>query len=109
MMLRCLLLSGLLLAGDGLAAAPLKLEALKAGSKIYRNVTIMGANATDLYFSCEEGIKNVKLKYVDAAMQKRFNYDPQTAREAERQQAEEDALYHAAIASNILAKVEQAA
>jgi len=89
-------------------AATLSLPFLKVGSVTYSNVTIIGANSTDLYFNHDQGIGNVKLKYVDPALQKRFNYDPAKAAEAEQQKAEADALYSSTAASNFAARAQLA-
>ncbi len=51
-----------LLSACTLAAAPLKLDTLKVGSKTFYKVTTIGANATDLYFTHTKGISNVKLR-----------------------------------------------
>ena len=74
-------------------AATMSMDYLKVGAVTYTNVTILGANATDLYFTHAQGIANVKLKYLSPEMQKRFNFDPQTAAEAEKKQSEADILY----------------
>jgi cytochrome c biogenesis protein CcmG, thiol:disulfide interchange protein DsbE len=89
-------------------AATLKLKTLTVGTVTYTNVTVLGANVTDLYFTHANGIGNVKLKYLNAELQKRFNYDARTASEAERQQAEADALYQSSVVSNYAAQVEKA-
>jgi len=69
------------------------MEFLKVGLVTFTNVTILGANATDLYFTHTQGIANVKLKYVGPELQKRFNFDPQRAADAEQKQIEADHLY----------------
>ena len=74
-------------------AEPLKLDTLKVGSTTYNQVTVIGANTTDLYFKHAQGFANVKLKYLDAGMQKRFGYDAKAAEQAERRQSEEEILY----------------
>ena len=89
--------------------APLKLDFLKVGSKVYSNVTIVGANKTDLYFTHNQGIINVKLRYVDESLKQRFHYDPKAASEAERQQALDDSLYVSALASNVIAQAQKVA
>lgn len=101
----------LLLISFSIEAAALKLPTLKAGPVTYSDVTVIGANATDLYFTHAKGIGNVKLKYVNAELQKRFNYDSKAATEAERKQLEADNLYQSAVVSNMafLAKQVQAA
>jgi len=75
------------------SAATLTLDSLKVGLVTYTNVTVLGANATDLYFTHAQGIANVKLKYLTPEMQKRFNFDPTAAAEAEKKQSEADVLY----------------
>jgi cytochrome c biogenesis protein CcmG, thiol:disulfide interchange protein DsbE len=86
-----------------------KLDSLKASARIYRNVTVLGFNSTDVYFTHEKGMTNVKLKYLESALQGRFQYDPEAAAQAEKQQAADDALYRESVASNIVAQAQQAA
>src|SRR5579862_4543865 len=74
-------------------AATLTLNSLTIGPTTYSNVTVLGANTTDLYFKHEHGIANVKLKYLSPALQKRFGYDPKAAAEEEKRQSEMDVLY----------------
>ncbi len=90
-------------------AAQLKLDSLKAGSRTYRHVTVLGYNTTDVYFTHEGGITSLRLKYLEPKLQKRFNYNPETAAEAEKQQAADDALYMESVASNLVAQAQQAA
>ena len=91
------------------AAAPLKLEILKVGSKVYRNVTVVGVNSTDLYFTSDVGINNVKLRLLEPALQQRFNFDPKAAAELERQQEEDNRRFEHSIASNLVARAQEAA
>jgi len=77
-----------------LNAAPVRFDALKIGSKTYKNVTVIGANATDLYFSHSTGIANVKMRLLPVELQKRFGYDPSEAIEVEQAQAKEDQAYY---------------
>lgn len=77
---------------------PVKLDTLKIGTTTYSNVVVLGANATDLYFSHSHGFANVKLKYIAPDLQKRFQYDPKAAEEAERRQAENEILYQTTLA-----------
>lgn len=109
MFLRCVRFGSLLLFASSLQAAPLNFETLQIGSRTYTNVTILGASATDLFFTHAQGTSNVKLKLCSAGLQKRFEYDPQAATEAERLQAEEDAKFYKDISSNLAAKMETAA
>lgn len=90
-------------------AREVKLDSLQAGGRIYSNVTVLGFNTTDAYFTHEGGMANVKLRYLDPKLQKRFNYDPAAAAEAEKQQAAADAGYSASVAANIVAQAQQAA
>ena len=99
--------SSLLLLAIAAEAASLKLKTLQVGTQVYRDVTVLGANTTDIYFNHSEGIANVKLKYLNEKIQKRFNYDAQAATEAERQQAEDDARYQAALAADMAAKAQK--
>jgi thiol-disulfide isomerase/thioredoxin len=90
-------------------AEQLKLDTLKIGTTTYSNVTILGANVTDLYFSHSHGFANVKLKYVGPELQKRFDYNPKAAEEAERRQLENEILYQAGLAQASAAKSGKAA
>jgi len=90
-------------------AEQVKLDSLQAGGRTYSNVTILGFNSTDAYFTHQGGIANVKLRYLDPKLQQRFNYDPAAAAEAEKQQAAADARYSASVAANIAAQAQQAA
>ncbi len=92
----------LLLISFSLSAATIELPYLKVGPLTYSNVTIIGANATDVYFNHDKGIGNAKLKYLSPELQKRLNYDPNKAAEAENKKAEADALYTSTVASNIV-------
>lgn len=92
----CLLLASLMVLSA--SGETLQLDTLKVGSTTYTNVTILGANTTDLYFKHSLGLANVKLKYVPADLQKRFDYNPKAAAEAEKRQSEADLQYEAAIA-----------
>lgn len=103
MMLRCFLFV-CLITGISSFGAPLKLDLLKIGSHVYSNVTVIGANTTDLYFTHSQGISNAKLRQLDSQLQKRFGYDPKAAEEAEQQQELDDRKFHYEISSNVIAK-----
>jgi thiol-disulfide isomerase/thioredoxin len=109
MILRLFVVTGWLLAGSSLFAVNLKLNTLTIGAITYSNVSILGANASDLFFTHDHGITNVKLKYLNPDLQKQFNYDPVAAAQAERKQIENDSLYRDYIATKIVAEREQAA
>jgi thiol-disulfide isomerase/thioredoxin len=94
------MLAVLLWGAGSLLAGQMKLDTLTVGPVTYTNVTVLGANTTDLYFTHQAGIGNVKLKYLSSALQKQFNYDPRAAAAAERQRAEDDARYQREIAAD---------
>jgi len=91
-MLRFVLVASLA-ALSSAAAASLKMDSLSVGPTTYSNVTVLGANITDLYFTHAQGIANVKLKYLNPELQKQFHYDPKAVAEAEKQQNESDVRY----------------
>lgn len=93
MMLRLVLVASAFLFTLSASAAAMSMDLLKVGLVTYTNVTILGANATDLYFTHSQGIANVKLKYLSPELQKRFNFDPKAAADAEKKQSEADLLY----------------
>jgi thiol-disulfide isomerase/thioredoxin len=59
---------------------------------------VLGANETDLYFKHDDGLMNVKLKYLSPELQKQFDYDPEKSEKAERQKAEEERRYNESVA-----------
>lgn len=89
-------------------AATVKLDLLTVGLMTYSNVLVLGANTTDLYFRHENGIANVKLKYLSPELQKRFGYDAKAAAEEEKKQSELDALYQKSIETSIAEKAASA-
>ena len=107
--LRFIVSTGLVWLAYSLPAAPLRLDSLKVGSRVYSNVTVVGANTTDLYFTHNQGIANVKLKYVDESLRTRFHYDPKAAAEAERQQDVQDSAYQTNLVSMMVAQAQKAA
>lgn len=90
-----------------LSAEPLKLESLKIGSRTYRNVTVIGANDTDLYFTHEGGIANVRLRLLGKELQEKFHYDPEAAQEIEQRQLQEDTRYRETLAEEMTARAQQ--
>lgn len=91
-----------------LSAAPLKLDSLQVGSQVFSNVTVLGANETDLFFTYDEGMANAKLRLLTPELQKRFNYDTNVAERAEQRRYADDALYHDALVSNLVFQAQQA-
>lgn len=99
----------LALASALLADEQVKLQALKVGTKTYRRVTVLGASETDLYFKHAGGITNVKLKYLEPDLQKRFDYDPKAAEAAELRQMQEDSAYLETVALDVTTRAQKAA
>jgi hypothetical protein len=52
-----------------------KLAVLKVNSEVYSNVTVTAVTPTDIFFTCDRGIFNFKLKNLDPELQKHFGYD----------------------------------
>jgi hypothetical protein len=108
MMLRrfiCLVLVGL---SFSVRAGSVSLESLTVGSTTYSNVTVFGANTTDLFFSSDHGVSNVKLKYLSPELQRQFNYDSNAAAKIEEQQAEDQQRYRENLAATMEAKIKAA-
>lgn len=87
----------------------MNLDHLTVGSITYSNVTVFGVNKTDLFFSSDQGMSNVKLKYLNAELQKRFNYNSNAAEKVEEQQFAADQAYQANLAASFSARVQEAA
>jgi thiol-disulfide isomerase/thioredoxin len=83
-----------LLTMASVAVAGEKLPVLKAGNEVYSNVTIMSVSATDIYFTSNRGLANAKLKDLDSALQKHFNFNPTNAAAIEQKQKAANAEYH---------------
>jgi thiol-disulfide isomerase/thioredoxin len=83
------------------SAAQIKLESMQVGSRTYRNVTVLGYNETDVYFTHTGGIANVRLRSLGEDLQKLFEYDPRAAELAERRQAEENEQFIQQVGRNI--------
>jgi len=90
-------------------AGALDLDHLTVGSTTYSNVTIYGANQTDVFFSSDQGVSNVKLKFLAPDLQKQFNYDSNAAAKIEEQQLASDKAYQASLATALTSRVKAAA
>ena len=77
-----------------IAVAGETLPVLKAGAEVYSNVTILSVSATDIYFTGSRGLANAKLKDLDPALQKHFNFNPTNAATIEQGQKHANAEYH---------------
>ena len=80
-------------------AAETRLPVLHAGDESFTNVVVYSVTATDLYFRHAAGMGNVKLKTLDAALQKQFGYNPTNAASVEKAQAEATRSYYMAKAA----------
>jgi len=78
-----------------------KLPVLQAGGEVYSNVTVTAVSATDVFFTCDQGLGNVKLKDVSPELQRHFQYDPSKAKVVAQKQTAGNAQYH----SNLLNQV----
>jgi protein disulfide-isomerase len=67
---------------------------LKVGGETYSNVTVTAVTATDIFFTCSDGLANVKIKDLSPDLQKHFNFNPQMAQAVELQQSENKIKYH---------------
>lgn len=104
MISRLLIYSAWIATALSLRAASVKLEYMTVGAVTYSNVTIFGANATDLFFNSDHGVRNVKLKYVSPDLQKQFHYNAAGAEQIEQQQVEDNKRYQANVAAAITAQ-----
>ena len=60
---------------------------LEANGITYKNVTVTTVTATDIYFTYDGGMGNVKLQNLSPALQEHFHYNATTAAAHEQQQA----------------------
>jgi hypothetical protein len=68
------------------ASADEKLSVLKAGGETYSNVTVIKISATDIYFTSDQGLANVKLRNLDPVLQQHFHYNQAAAAAAGQKQ-----------------------
>ena len=69
-------------------------DVLTAGGETYSNVTVTAVSATDIYFTCDGGLANVKIKNLSPDLQNHFNFNPEKAQAVELQLAENKVKYH---------------
>src|SRR5215475_12320464 len=99
-MSRWLILTCLCLLGASTQAAqPIKFDYLKVGSQTFSNVTVVSMNATDVYFTHDKGMSNVKIKYLEPEAQKRLEFDPKAAAAAEKEAMAGDAKFKNSLAT----------
>src|ERR1700742_2234991 len=104
MMYRTLVFSAWMAGVFALHAAPVKLDFIKVGSVTYSNVTVFSASATDLYFTSDHGMSNVKLKFLSPDVQKKFNYNPTAGDKALQRQVDDDKKFQDDLAASITAR-----
>lgn len=68
-------------------------QTLEADGHIYTNVTVTGVTATDIYFTCDNGMGNAKLKNLSPKLQERFHFNADRAAAQENQQAQANFQY----------------
>jgi thiol-disulfide isomerase/thioredoxin len=90
-----------------LQAEPLRLDSLQVGSRTYNHVVVIGANDTDLYFTHEGGIANVRLRMLSKELQQMFHYDPEAAHEIEQRQVQGDARYRQGLADEMTTRAQR--
>jgi len=83
-----------LLAMASVAVADETLPVLVVGTNTYRHVAIFKVSATDIYFTSDRGMANAKLKDLDPALQKHFNFNPTNAAAIEQKQKDANVQYH---------------
>ncbi len=81
MRIAVLIVLGLMLATTR-ARADEQLPVLQVGGEVYSNVTITSVTPTDIYFTHANGMGSAKLRDLDPALQKHFNYDAARAQAA---------------------------
>jgi len=69
------------------------LSSLSVGYEVYTNVNVIWVTETDIYFTHSRGLANAKLKNLDPAFQKKFDFDAGMAAVRELQQAEGNTRY----------------
>jgi hypothetical protein len=97
-LLVCLVLAMLVVS---VGAEQIKFATMKVGSRVYKNVAVLGVNATDVFFTHSQGISNARLKNLDPELQRLFNYDEEAAEAAERQQMEDNEEFNKQVVSSI--------
>jgi hypothetical protein len=108
MMLRRFICSVLIGAAISVQAGSVSLKSLTVGSTTYSNVTVFGANTTDLFFSSDQGVSNVKLKYLSPELQKKFKFDSDAAAKIEERQIDDEKRYRDNLAAGIEARLKAA-
>ena len=82
---------------------------LNANGITYTHVTVFNVTATDIYFTSDQGLANLKLKDLDRTLQKHFNYNAKAAGAVEQQQADANRQYYQQVTEQNAAKAKAAA
>jgi thiol-disulfide isomerase/thioredoxin len=98
------LLCGLVMVRACLSAAETKLPELQVGQRVFRNIVILGVDATDLYFRYDGGIRNAKLRDLQPELQKMFGYDPVRAAEIEQRRIDEERQFAESVVRTLQAE-----
>ncbi len=69
------------------------LPVLKVGDDVYTNVLVTSVTPTDIYFTCGAIVGNAKLKNLDPALQKHFNFNAVKVAELEQKRREASIPY----------------
>lgn len=94
----------LFLALAGSVQADETFRTLKVKSEVYTNVLVTSSTATDIYFSHSRGLASAKLKDLDPALQKHFNYDAGKSAGIESAQRQATVNYRTSLAQAKSAK-----
>src|SRR5436190_14602529 len=97
MKVRIFLLGALFAADLKVQCAEESLTTLKVGTNTFAGVTVTSVTATDVYFRHSGGLGNAKLKDLEPALQKNFNFDPAQAATSQARQDQAKALYAKAL------------
>jgi thiol-disulfide isomerase/thioredoxin len=96
---RAAVIAGFLAVAFNLSAQEV-LPVLKVGIEVYSNVTVTKITATDVIFTHSKGLGNAKLRELSPELQKKFSFNADKGKAAEKQQAEQTYLYR----QNLLAQ-----
>jgi thiol-disulfide isomerase/thioredoxin len=91
-------MTGVMMSALGVCADT-RLPLLQTSDESFTNVVVTTVTPTDLYFSHAGGMGNVKLKDLDATLQKRFGYNATNAANVARAQSEATRNYYMAKAA----------
>lgn len=85
------------------------LPILQAGGTTYSHVTIFNVTATDIYFTSDQGVGNLKLKDLSPALQKHFHFDAHAASVVEQKESAANRQYYLQVTAQNAARTQAAA